>query len=113
MIIKTLLGWVLIIAGLLLVFWSVQGTYNNFTGKTEFPRIFSTTEGKEIKQSIDDNLEGKIGNIVKDQLNNIISQESTEKMFNMTAWIMFATFLVFSGSKVVAMGTGLIQNPRE
>jgi len=34
-------------------------------------------------------------------------------MLNMFAWIMFAVFLVYSGSKLVSMGGALLKTPKK
>lgn len=113
MSIKTLLGWLLIFSGILLVFWSVQETYNNFTGKSEFPEVFQSEVIEEVKETAGNSVEDQMGSIIREQIQNMIPQDTTTKMLNMVAWIMLATFFVFSGSKIVGMGASLLRTPKE
>jgi hypothetical protein len=109
---KKILGWILIILGLFIVLGSIYSTYLNFTGQRDFPQIFTVQEDEVAPQTSggpEDQINGMIGEYIKE----IIPQGTITQMLNMFAWIMFAVFLVYSGSKLVSMGAVLLRNPKK
>ena len=108
---KKILGWILIILGLLIVLGSIYSTYLNFTGQRDFPQIFTVQEAEVAPQTSgpEDQISGMIGEYIKE----IIPQGAATQMLNMFAWIIFAVFLVYSGSKLVSMGAVLLRNPKK
>jgi hypothetical protein len=51
--------------------------------------------------------------MIGEYIKEIIPQGTITQMLNMLAWIMFAVFLVYSGSKLVSMGAVLLRNPKK
>ena len=111
---KKILGWLLIISGVFIVFWSIQSTYTNFIGQTEFPQLFQLDEETIIsKETSSGSIEDNIGSIIGEQIKQMLPQASTILMLNMFSWIMLASFLVFAGSKLVGMGASLLKSPKK
>lgn len=108
---KKILGWILIILGLFIVLGSIYLTYLNFTGQRDFPQVFAVQEAEVAPQTSgpEDQISGMIGEYIKE----IIPQGAATQMLNMFAWIIFAVFLVYSGSKLVSMGAVLLRNPKK
>jgi hypothetical protein len=109
---KKILGWILIILGLFIVLGSIYSTYLNFTGQRDFPQIFTVQEAEVAPQTNggpEDQISGMIGKYIEE----IIPQGTITQMLNMLAWIMFAVFRVYSGSKLVSMGAVLLRNPKK
>jgi len=109
---KKILGWILIVLGLFIVLGSIYSTYLNFTGQRDFPQIFTVQEAEVAPQTSggpEDQISGMIGEYIKE----IIPQGTITQMLNMFAWIMFAVFLVYSGSKLVSIGVILLRNPKK
>ncbi|MDD3386795.1 MAG: hypothetical protein PHU17_02605 [Candidatus Pacebacteria bacterium] len=111
---KTLLGWLLIVFGILIVFWSIQSSYTNFTNQTEFPQVFQIDESSIVtEENSSGSVEDKIGSIIGNQVSQMIPQSTVTQLLNMLSWIVFATFLVFAGAKVVGMGADLLRSPKK
>lgn len=108
---KQIIGWILIVLGILIVLSTIYSTYLNFTGQSDFPQIFSVQEAQVVPQA--GGAEGQMVEMIKNSLKEFIPEDATVKMFNMVAWIMLATFLVFSGSKLVSMGGTLLKTPKK
>jgi len=109
---KKILGWILIILGLFIVLGSIYSTYLNFTGQRDFPQVFTVQEDEVTPRASggpEDQISGMIGEYIKE----ILPQDTATEMLNMLAWIMFAVFLVYSGSKLVSMGAVLLRNPKK
>jgi hypothetical protein len=109
---KKIIGWSLIILGIIMVLGTIYSTYLNFTGQSEFPQIFTFEEEKVTPQTAE-GLEDQIGGMIREYIKEILPQDTTTQMLNMFAWIMFAVFLVYSGSKLVSMGGTLLKTPKK
>ena len=109
---KSIFAWALIFIGLGLIFWDISTTYYYFTGQKEFPPVFAnlTAEVTDKSNSQQMTAEQLAGNIIKEQINQIISAEKINIMFNMTAWILFASFLIYAGGKVVGIGNEFLKS---
>jgi hypothetical protein len=108
---KKILGWTLIILGIFMVFGTIYSTYLNFTGQSDFPQIFTVQEVEVAPKT--GGLEDQIGGMIREYIKEILPQDTTTQMLNMFAWIMFAVFLVYSGSKLVSIGAVLLRNPKK
>ena len=114
---KKIIGWVLIIAGLLLIFWTLYSTYNIFTGKKMMPEIFKVekekqvSSGEEIKKNIisQKELEDEMKKIVQEQVKDIVPSEFLSRIFNLTSWSILAFILVFGGSTISGIGIKLLR----
>lgn len=108
---KKILGWILIVLGLFIVLGSIYSTYLNFTGQRDFPQIFTVQEAEVAPQTSgpEDQISGMIGEYIKE----ILPQDTATQMLNMFAWIIFAVFLVYAGSKLVSIGVVLLRNPKK
>jgi len=110
---KKILGWLLIISGVFIVFWSIQSTYTNFIGQTEFPQLFQSQEVIITEETSSGSVEDQIGSVIGEQINQMFPEGSVILMLNMFSWIMLASFLVFAGSKLVGMGASLLKSPKK
>lgn len=108
---KQVLAWFLIIVGLYIAFWDIAETYYYFTAQKEFPQVFvvqpnsSSTTSTQGSNSINDYAK----QIIEDQLGQIITKESVSLLLNMSAWILFASFMLFAGAKLIGIGTGFLK----
>jgi len=109
---KKIIGWSLIILGIIMVLGTIYSTYLNFTGQSEFPQIFTFEEEKVTPQTAE-GLEGQIGGMIGGYIKDLIPQGATTLMLNMFSWILLATFLVYSGSKLVSMGGVLVKKDKK
>jgi hypothetical protein len=47
--------------------------------------------------------------MLKDQIGNMIPENTVTQLLNMTSWIMFASFLLWAGGKLVGMGSDFLK----
>lgn len=109
---KKIIGRILIISGILLVLGTIYSTYLNFTGQSEFPQIFTFEEANVAPQTAE-GLEGQIGGIVGEYIKDLIPQGTITQMLNMVSWILLAVFLVYSGTKLVSIGSVLVKTDKK
>ena len=111
--IQNLVGWVLLVTGLMIILWSVFSSYNIFTGKSLSPEIFKMTEKENVlittpKGKIPDP-ETQVQGIIGEQLKGLLPLETLPKFFNLISWSIFAGILILAGSQLAGLGIKLIK----
>jgi len=103
-----LLGYILLIAGLVLIAWAVWQSYNIFTAKTEAPLVFKTPSFQESSLDSQD-IQTQINQVVQNQLMQIFSPAALTKIFNLIAWSIMALILIWAGGAIAGIGVKLIK----
>ncbi len=114
---KKIIGWVLLAAGLIILFWALYSSFNIFTAKTAVPEIFRADEEKEqllpterkTTPTSPEELQREMKKIVEEQIKEIIPAEFLAKLLNLISWSVFASILIFGGSKISGIGIRLIR----
>jgi len=111
---KKIIAWILIILGILVIFWTLYSSYNIFTAKTNPPGIFKLQEKKEVleKEGFSGSLEKieqQMQEMVKEELKDIIPSEFISRILNLIAWSIFAGILIFGGSRISGIGINLLR----
>jgi len=109
---KHVLGWVLVFVGLAVVFWDISTSYYCFTAKREFPQVFVQPAAgqKDTSSSGVFDPQAMAGEIIQEQIGQLIPANTVSLLLNMSAWILFATFLIYAGAKVVGLGAGFLKD---
>lgn len=114
---KKIAGWLLLVAGLLLIFWTLYSTYNIFTGKKLAPEIFKIEKKEQVlpeKESkgpptSQEEIENEMKKMIEEQIKEIIPSELLSKLLNLISWSIFAGILIFGGSRVSGIGIRLVK----
>lgn len=121
-----IIGWIFLIIGVFLIFWSVYNSYNIFMGSKPVPNIFKI-ESKEpcptlqcpqdsqIKQGQQlQDLQTQVQKIVEgqfqEQIKKIIPPEFISKILNLASWSILVMILIFAGSNLASLGVKLIKS---
>ncbi len=108
-------GWLLLLSGLIIIFWTLYASFNVFTAKTIAPEVFKlkTKETAPTGQSkstlTPQEAQEEVRKIINEQLNEMIPPEFSAKLLNLISWSIFAGILLFGGGKVSTIGIGLIK----
>lgn len=134
-----IIGYLLLAVGLGIIFWSVFASYDIFTAKKEAPKVFSyANEGvvnlnkKDInanseiaidKSKLTDpnylksleaeqkaQVEDMVKNQISGQLKEMVPEEFTLKLLNLSSWSMLVFILVFAGGKISGLGIKLMKD---
>jgi len=105
-------GWLLLIAGIILIIWTLFSTYNIFTGERPVPEIFKVAEiGKEEealpKGTFD--IQAQMEKMIGEQLKGILPVDTIPRLLNLIVWSMLAGLLIFGGSQISSLGIKLIK----
>ncbi len=111
---KKTFGWILFLAGVLIIFWSLWSSYNIFSGKKPAPQLFAIESSQGIQKQIkkidlQKKPEEEIKRLIEEQINKIIPPEIFSKIFNLISWSVLAGLLIFGGSRISGLGIKLIK----
>ena len=121
-------GWIVLSAGLLIMFISIYYSYLFFTAKADFPQLFSpepvppTANLPAVEMKIPPNGNMSTANpempapdmqkltqqAVNQTVSSMVPQQTIIKMLNLGCWSVFAFFLVVAGSYVAGVGIKLL-----
>ncbi|MDD4661870.1 MAG: hypothetical protein PHG24_01135 [Candidatus Pacebacteria bacterium] len=102
--VKKTLGWIFLALGIVIILFTTLQTYNYFTGVDVFPELFYGAVETQSSSASSDSLNAMMESMLSSQLNSFISKDSITLLLNMTAWSLFAFFMVFAGGKLFELG---------
>lgn len=112
---KKIFGWLLLIAGLLIISWALYSSFNIFVAKDKAPEIFKMEEETEapkktkITPTSPEELQEEMKKIIEEQIKEIIPAEFLANLLNLLSWSIFASLLIFGGSRIAGLGIKLIK----
>jgi hypothetical protein len=110
---KKIIGWVTFFAGILIILFSLYRSYNIFIGKVPPPEIFKiqnqVPQTKKKSPTTLEEIQQKFGEILAEQLKEILPKESVMKALNLISWSIFAGILIFGGSQISSLGIKLLK----
>ncbi|PIP23713.1 MAG: hypothetical protein COX90_04310 [Candidatus Nealsonbacteria bacterium CG_4_10_14_0_2_um_filter_38_17] len=115
--IEHILGYVLIAAGLTVIFFVVLQSYNIFTGKALPPGIFkfqnsspspSPSPTGKTPTSPED-IQKQVETMIGEKIKEIIPMDIISKIFNLISWSILAGILIFAGTQVAGLGIKLVK----
>lgn len=110
--IKGISGWILLIAGIFIIFWALYSSYNIFLGKKEAPQIFSQEIEEETPSdegAPSGQMQEEMKRAVADQIENMVPSFFISRILNLISWSIFVGILIFGGSKISLLGIRLIR----
>lgn len=114
---KIIVGWCLLVAGVLVIAWAINASHSYFTAQAEFPEVFkSTTSSQAVveRQSADPldlqaQMQESMNQATKEAIGQILPQDGINKMLNVTCWSIFAAFMVYAGFKIAEIGVKMLK----
>lgn len=109
-------GWVLLVAGVGIIFWTLYSSYNIFTAKAALPEFFKieakevlpTTPKKKIPTSPEE-IQEQLGEMISEHLKGILPVDFLPKILNLVVWSMLAGILIFGGGQISSLGIKLLK----
>ncbi len=105
-------GFVLLLAGVAIIIYSLYSSYGIFTGKTSVPDIFKLDQAsKTSKTSKISAFGGEIDltGVLGTELGQFLPTNSLPKILNLVSWSILAGILIFGGSQIASLGIKLIK----
>lgn len=100
-------GWILLIAGILVIGWTLMSSYSIFTGGIEVPEVFKTAEEGQVSQK--EGIQAELEEMIGEQLQGLIPIGSITTFLNLMAWSILSFILIFGGSQIAGLGIKLIK----
>ncbi|PIS34813.1 MAG: hypothetical protein COT37_00685 [Parcubacteria group bacterium CG08_land_8_20_14_0_20_43_9] len=110
-----IIGIILLILGLLVIFWGLYSSYNIFKGNQALPQVFRSEEidfgldGAESETGAPD-IQKQMEETVSSQLAKIFPPGTFLKLMNLVSWSIFAWILILGGGKIAGLGIKLMSN---
>jgi hypothetical protein len=109
---KTIIGWILLAAGVASIAWALVSSYNIFTGKNQIPGIFTEqnmakTSATDLTQTSD--TQAQLQKMLQEQLKNLIPTDAISKILNLSVWSLLAFIFIFAGTKIAELGIKLLK----
>ena len=110
---EKIFGWVLLVAGVAIIGWTLMSSYNIFTGKAAAPEIFELPR-EEVQAPTGEitgiqDIQAEMEKMIGEQLKGILPIDTIPKMLNLAVWSMLAFILIFGGSQISGLGIKLIK----
>jgi hypothetical protein len=110
--IRVFFGWILLIAGILIIGWGLFTSYKIFYGKIPAPEIFTVTEEQPEPPSKKKGFileEEAIKGLLQEQLKEVLPVGFLLQILNLLSWSIFAGILIFGGGKIATLGILLLK----
>ncbi|NQU82809.1 MAG: hypothetical protein HQ539_02570 [Parcubacteria group bacterium] len=109
MVTKKIAGWVLVLAGVLMIAWGVWSSSQIFTLKKSAPEMFKVEESDSTSNEAQDQIQQQMQDVIQNQLGKMLPTDSMPGMLNLIAWSVFMTILIFGGGKIAFIGIKLLK----
>lgn len=106
-------GWILLVAGLAIIGWTLIFSYNIFAGKAAAPEIFELPK-EEVQAptgkitGIQD-IQAQLEQMISEQLKGILPVDTLPRLLNLIAWSILAGILIFGGAQISSLGIKLLK----
>lgn len=106
---KESIGWVLLIIGIILIFWGIYYSYQIFTDKVGPPQIFKVSEKEDVFSETGSTSQDQMELAIREQLESVLPSDAVPKILNLIAWSMFSVILFMGSSHLAVLGIRLIK----
>ena len=108
---RKIIGWLLLLVGLIIIFYSLFTSYNIFTGKSLGPTVFKMPEKETVlpQKGKDQALEGQMQEMMGEQLKEMLPVDFIPKLLNLLSWSIMAGIMIFAGAQISSLGIKLIK----
>jgi hypothetical protein len=104
-----IIGYILLIIGLLLIIMPLWQTYNIFTGKTMPPQVFM----RPVALKANPNVSAlDVGGQIQNALIKIIPVDLIDNTLNLASWLLLMWILIYGGGKIAEIGVKLLNGSK-
>ena len=101
-----IIGYVLLLIGLLLILLPLWQTYNIFTGKAMPSQVFMRPAALKVNNNVSAlDIPGQVQNAVI----KIIPIDFVDDTLNLSTWLLLMWILIYGGGKIAEIGVKLIK----
>lgn len=100
--IERILGFIILLAGIVVISFTLYASFNIFMANTMPPEIFKASEKTDISG-------GGIEEIIQDQFSKLLPAKTIPTLLNLLAWSTFAGLVIFAGAQISFIGIRLLK----
>jgi len=104
-----IVGWILLLAGVLLIAWTLWSSYGIFTAKSSPPEFFEMPQEEITVTESALTPEAQMQAMLQEQLAGLLPVDMIIKLLNLTVWSLLTFILIFGSSQVAGLGIKLIK----
>jgi len=101
-----IIGYILLVVGLAIIFWTLYQSYNIFTDKISAPIIFKT---QILQQKSKINNQEDLQQQLQQQINELLPPDTLPKILNLFSWSVLAGILILGGGQIAGIGVKMIK----
>ena len=114
MILNKIIGYILLVLGLIIVFFTLYQSYNIFNDKISAPIIFKTqiTQQKSKANNqlnLQEQMQEQVQKVINSQISELLPIDTLPKILNLFSWSILAGILIFGGGQIAIIGIKLIK----
>ena len=104
-----IVGWLVFLAGIVIIGWTLLSSYNIFTAKTPVPEFFPLPQESLTQEQTGQSMEEQFQQMIGEQIKGLIPVDTLPQVLNLAIWSMLAFILVFGGSQIAGLGIRLVK----
>ena len=113
---KQIVGWVLLVIGILMIGWAVFSSAQIFAGAKKPPQVFEPqprglemSEAASLSDGISsDDIQKQLDKALAHQIGRILPAGAVPAALNLFAWSLFVGIVMFAGAQIANIGIKLI-----
>ena len=102
-------GWLILIAGIAIIGWTLMASYNIFTGEAAVPEFFEMPEETITQTGETQDIQAQVQQMIGEQLKGFLPVDAITNLLNLAVWSMLAFILIFGGGQIANIGIKLIK----
>ena len=105
-----IIGYVLLVIGLLLIVLPLWQTYGILTGKAVPAQVFARPAALKVNQNV-----GvlDVGGQVQNALIKVLPIDLVDNILNLATWLLLMWILIYGGGKIAEIGVKLLNGPKQ
>jgi sulfite exporter TauE/SafE len=109
MVYTKIVGWLVFLAGLILIAWTLYQSYAIFTAKVSVPAFFAAQEQTVAPTGGTLDIQEQLKQMVGEQLKGFLPTGAITDFLNLGVWSILAGLLMFGGAQLAGLGIKLIK----
>ena len=108
-----IIGYVLLVAGLLLIIITLYQSYNIFMGNSSAPLMFKVQAPAQSSKANGvgnlQDIQKQLNEEISKQIGQMIPADTLPKILNLLSWSILAGILIFGGGQISSLGIKMIK----
>lgn len=111
---QLVIGYILLVVGLIIIGATLYQSYNIFTAKVSAPLIFRTQIAEKTSETSkggnsQEQLQQQMQQELQKQISQLLPADTIPKILNLVSWSILASILIFSGGTVAGLGIKMVK----